>query len=329
MHLPSFKSVLFLVLILSFSLHASLYAQTYYEDKVGFEAALTGVTTIDFEGIATVHGGVGAVELVGDEFPFVTLTVPKSYPSSGLFVGIPDDTVGRGNDDHFFAHSFVPTSGVACFSPKLRGTPVGQLKVDFDMPTVGVGAFFLDVEGIESSASSIETFDGPGGTGNSLGKILVWDKGNKSQAFAGIVASGIRSAVFVIGGPGDGAGIDDLCFGLVSVDIDIQPGTDPNSLNINGNGVIPVAINGSAEFDVITVDVATLLLNGSAVRMVGKNTKLQVSYEDWNADGFLDLVAKFQDDPSNWEEGATEAVLTGELLDGTPIQGIDAVNIVP
>ena len=41
---------------------------------------------------------------------------------------------------------------------------------------------------------------------------------------------------------------------LVQVDIDIKPGSDPNCFNVNGNGVIPVAILGSANFDVTRVD---------------------------------------------------------------------------
>ena len=40
--------------------------------------------------------------------------------------------------------------------------------------------------------------------------------------------------------------------------IDIKPGSDPNCININGHGVIPVAILGSEDFDVSLVDPDTL-----------------------------------------------------------------------
>jgi hypothetical protein len=45
---------------------------------------------------------------------------------------------------------------------------------------------------------------------------------------------------------------------LVPVDIDIKPGSDPNSINPKSMGVVPVAILGSDNFDVTEVDVTTL-----------------------------------------------------------------------
>ena len=45
---------------------------------------------------------------------------------------------------------------------------------------------------------------------------------------------------------------------VIDVDIDIKPGSDPNSINTRSNGVVPVAILGSATFDVTTIDVTTL-----------------------------------------------------------------------
>ncbi len=50
----------------------------------------------------------------------------------------------------------------------------------------------------------------------------------------------------------------------VAVDIDIKPGSDPNSINLKSKGVIPVAILGSAIFDVTYVDVTTLVFAGAS-----------------------------------------------------------------
>ncbi len=58
------------------------------------------------------------------------------------------------------------------------------------------------------------------------------------------------------------------------VAIDIKPGSDPNCFNANGNGVIPVAILSSADFDVTLIDASTIELEGLAVRAVGKRGKL-------------------------------------------------------
>ncbi len=40
--------------------------------------------------------------------------------------------------------------------------------------------------------------------------------------------------------------------------IDIKPGSDPSSANLNGNGVAPVAVLGSAYSDVTAIDVGTV-----------------------------------------------------------------------
>jgi hypothetical protein len=112
------------------------------------------------------------------------------------------------------------------------------------------------------------------------------------------------------------------------VNIDIKPGSDPNCININGHGVIPVAILGSATFDVSMVDQSTLSFGGLAVHVRGNKGPFCGS-EDTNDDGFVDLVCQFQDDPINWTIGDGSATLTGATLDGMPIEGTDSICVVP
>jgi hypothetical protein len=66
-----------------------------------------------------------------------------------------------------------------------------------------------------------------------------------------------------------------------------------------------------------------------AVKAVGKAEKLLSHYEDVNGDGFDDLVVQILDVDGTFTEGTTEAILTGELFDGTPIVGADEITIVP
>jgi hypothetical protein len=121
----------------------------------------------------------------------------------------------------------------------------------------------------------------------------------------------------------------DLSCLTVPISIDIKPGSDPNCFNINGHGVIPVAILGSADLDVNDINADTLSFNGLAVRVRGKKGPL-CTFEDSNGDGFLDLVCHFEDEPGEWVEGNNEsATLTGELVDGTGIEGTDSICIVP
>jgi len=112
------------------------------------------------------------------------------------------------------------------------------------------------------------------------------------------------------------------------VGIDIKPGSYPNSFNINGNGVIPVAVLGSGTLDVTEIDVSTLGFAGLDVRVKG-NGDPQCSIKDTNGDGYDDLVCQFVDDPSTWIPDDGTATLTGQLNDGTLIHGTDSINIVP
>jgi probable HAF family extracellular repeat protein len=111
----------------------------------------------------------------------------------------------------------------------------------------------------------------------------------------------------------------------VKVGIDIKPGSDPNCLNVNGHGVIPVAINGTEDFDVNEVNLSSLNFAGLDVRVKG-NGEPQCGYEDWNEDGSTDLVCHFVDDSDKWAPENDTATLTGMLTDGTYIQGEDSIG---
>ena len=110
--------------------------------------------------------------------------------------------------------------------------------------------------------------------------------------------------------------------------IDIKPGSSHNCLNVNGHGIIPVAINGSQHFNVLEVDLSSLRFASLAVK-VKNNGIPQCGYEDWNGDGYDDVVCHFLDDPAAWAPGTGEATLVGQLTDGTPIEGSDTICVVP
>ncbi|WP_445475391.1 DUF7507 domain-containing protein [Methanococcoides methylutens] len=107
-------------------------------------------------------------------------------------------------------------------------------------------------------------------------------------------------------------------FGVQSVDIDIKPGSFPNSINLKSNGVIPVAILSTDSFDASTVDPASVMFAGAA--------PLRWATEDVDKDGDLDLVFHFKVKDTGLAPGDTEAILTGETFDGISIEGTDSVN---
>jgi len=129
---------------------------------------------------------------------------------------------------------------------------------------------------------------------------------------------------------------DDLCIAVavcqpastLVVDIDIKPGSYPNSINLGSGGVVPVAILGSATFDAAAVDPTTVTLSSSPIVLRG-NGLPSASTEDVNADGFLDLVVHVETEALELTSTSVEAILQGRTYSGQLITGSDSVNIVP
>ena len=113
-------------------------------------------------------------------------------------------------------------------------------------------------------------------------------------------------------------------------EIDIKPGSDRNCININDHGVIPVAIFGSADFNVEHIDQTTLSFAGLDVRETKKG-KLRCRLKDLNIDGYWDLICHFEDDSTKWIPSSNpQATLTGDLLyDGGAFQGTDSICLRP
>lgn len=127
------------------------------------------------------------------------------------------------------------------------------------------------------------------------------------------------------------------CANGVDVDIDIKPSESPNPVNLKGpQGVIPVAILGSAAFDVRDVDATTLvfgdLAEGESTRPEHDLTDFLVDgthLQDVNEDGFDDLVSHYSTQSTGIDAGDTEACLRGATRSGATIEGCDAVWTIP
>lgn len=136
----------------------------------------------------------------------------------------------------------------------------------------------------------------------------------------------------------------------IEVYVDIKPGSCPNPLNVQSKGVLSVAVLGTEEFDVTTIDPETIMLTREGVE-VGVSP-IRWSYEDvatpfegelcdchdLNADGYIDLTLKFDTralvDALGLSAEAGNTIpftLTGNLKeenDGTPIEGQDCIWVL-
>jgi hypothetical protein len=104
------------------------------------------------------------------------------------------------------------------------------------------------------------------------------------------------------------------------VDIDIRPRTDKNVVNSTGRGVVPIVVFGDADFEVSTVDVATLSFGP------GEAPSHSVHVADVDGDGFDDLVTYHRGIEAALATDEPEACLQAMTIDGTPILGCDTVR---
>ena len=140
------------------------------------------------------------------------------------------------------------------------------------------------------------------------------------------------------------------------LDLDIKPGSCPNSFNRGSNGVLPVGLLAKGDFDITLVDLSSLMISradgmgGSAAPHEGPPGPHSVVADvgtpfdgddcDCDAlggDGIPDLSLKFVtqevvvaldlDDLSPGD--LVELVVSGEFLNGTPFVASDCVRLVP
>ena len=114
---------------------------------------------------------------------------------------------------------------------------------------------------------------------------------------------------------------------VTAVEIDLKPGSSPNSINIGSNGTVPVAILSTNTFDATTVDPLSIDLSGARVELKGRGTPM-ASPEDVNGDGLIDLVVHVCTDALELSDTDTAVVLDGKTNGGAAIRGTDSVRVI-
>lgn len=166
--------------------------------------------------------------------------------------------------------------------------------------------------------------------------------GNESDALAALAAVGAE--VYSFGQPSSSdptvgtpntfmfafAGVGGTPIGSTTVEIDIHPGSDPNSINLRNKGVVPVAILTTDDFEATTVDPSTVCFGDAEEPAERDCTEAHDTghVEDVDGDGDLDLLLHFETRETGIDSGDTEACLTGTTSDGTAVEGCDAVRTI-
>ncbi|MGB8981506.1 MAG: YncE family protein [Anaerolineales bacterium] len=117
---------------------------------------------------------------------------------------------------------------------------------------------------------------------------------------------------------------------VIEVDIDIKPGSDPNSINCkNKQETIAVAVLTTEDFDALTVDHTTVTFEGAGETHVDQRSGLPRRHvEDVDSDGDLDLVFHFRLGDTALTCESTTGQLTGLTYDGIPVEGTDSVRMI-
>ena len=143
--------------------------------------------------------------------------------------------------------------------------------------------------------------------------------------------------------------------GVITADLDIKPGSCPNPVNRSSHGVLPVTLVGTDDFDVMDIDLASILLSradgvGGSVAPHEGPRRPHSEYEDvatpfdgelcdchaLGSDGIIDLSMKFktQDVVEALEldllkpGDVVELVVDGILLNKTPFTATDCIVII-
>ena len=112
------------------------------------------------------------------------------------------------------------------------------------------------------------------------------------------------------------------------INIEVKPGNDKLSpLNPRSKGVIPVAIMGSASFDVSSIKQSSLSFGASGNEK--SLSKCQPVRRDINKDGHADQLCHFSNRRANFQSGAIEGILKGKTSNGVNFEGRALLKVVP
>ena len=109
------------------------------------------------------------------------------------------------------------------------------------------------------------------------------------------------------------------------IEMNIIPSDLNVVLNPDTEGLISVAIFGSAHLDVKQINIDSLLLESPALKRTAKSS-LPADICHINDDPYPDLTVEFEANKDSLNSDFNYAILNGQLSDGTTIKGISVLD---
>jgi len=305
------------------------------------ECDLTITYTLDMSGYTPPMWGTAwsSVGVSGGAWGWMSSGAPAAADTNPNSQDI-DDKLNLGAPDRYDETTYDATGPETLVTPPI-GNPYLSYGIWFDRDGVDpwqannwgmTDGVTYNTGGVYEVEVTYHAIDGNVGTmfatvnGEPTGFYDSWRNGPPHHPLAGKSIQGDLTQLQVFASLwGAGVKVYDLtasgCLYEYEVDIDIKPGSCPNSISLRSRGRIAVAILTTADYDATAVDPASVVFAGAA--------PIRWAQEDVDDDGDVDLVFHFKTQELALDEDSTEATLTGTSLSGNPIWGSDTVRIVP
>ena len=269
---------------------------------------------------------------------------PKEYLRSIRF----SHGLGHGNDPPDYS-SFVGIDNIfiADFVPEPSTSPVA----DADGPySIYVGDILtLDASDSTDADGDIVSYmwdlDDNGSFETDAGGYAIFDVNYAELQSLGLIVDHTYNIYLKVTDSEEQNDVNDTTITILpkpalEVAVDNKPRSCPNPVNVKSSGVLPVAVLGTEEFDVSTIDPTSVRLAGvDAIRSSYEDVARPASEPcDCNCttdgpDGFLDLTLKFKTQEIVEAIGEVNdsdvlsLTLTGVLFEERPIEGADCILV--
>lgn len=110
---------------------------------------------------------------------------------------------------------------------------------------------------------------------------------------------------------------------VIRVSIDIKPGDQPTTIEPGRQGMIPVAILTTAQFDARTVDPTTIRIGATGTEA----SVFKSNLDDVDRDKDIDMLLLFRVQEMRVKCGDTSISLKAKTTDGRPIEGSESVTL--